>query len=109
MDQTQKPPFRPTARIGKGGIVEALTGQANDYWIAQQAAAGITVVAYGPDNPAHVGLPYDAKTGLFAQPAPEPAPVDPIAAAYERGKADGAAEALGIAVDVPVDQLTAVK
>lgn len=95
MDPTQAPPFRATARIGGDGVVQELTGQANDYWIAQQNDAGDTIVAYDADNPAHVGLPYDPKTGLFTQPDPDPdPPIDAIAAAYERGKADGAAEIL---------------
>jgi len=93
MDPTQEPPFTATARIADDGTVTEMTGYANAYWIEQANANGDRIVAYTPENPAIVGLSFDAKTGVFAQPEPV---TDPVAAAYERGKVDGATELLAM-------------
>lgn len=39
---------------------------------AAESALGVRLVPYDDDNPAGIGWTYDAETGTFIQPVPDP-------------------------------------
>jgi hypothetical protein len=75
------------ARIIDGTVVNIEVAEQS--WIDAQDDPNVTFVPYTDDAPTVIGATWDGK----AFTAPDPGP-DPIAAAYERGKVDGAAELL---------------
>lgn len=77
------------ARVVDGTVVNIeVTSQE---WIDAQDDPAVTFIPYTDDAPASIGGAWDGK----AFTAPDTA--DPIAAAYERGKVDGAAEQVALA------------
>ena len=75
------------ARVVDGIVVNIEV--ASQEWVAAQDDPGVAFIEYTDANPAHIGLAFDSKTGVFAQPEHFP---DAVAIAYELGKAHGAAE-----------------
>lgn len=73
------------ARVVDGTVVNVEV--ADQEWIDAQDDPGVTFVPYEDDAPAVIGASWDGKE--FNPSA------DPIALAYERGKADGATQLLG--------------